>query len=223
MAADLSKYPWAIRVETFEEDWKVLPRESWGEGPWLTEPDLIEWRSSEAPYPLIIRRGGTGALCGYVGIPPEHPFHGRSPFPGTNHAGPCDDFRAPTGEPPTCWWFGFDCARGYSPFHEAFVRFTIAVVQQVNPDVQAPRPLATQDEYVDVAACRERVESLAAVMLYWENSLRGVTSRPIEGGMVELVRANGERICTMGDDAWEGFVQLGRTKGIQKTETGNGG
>lgn len=164
MTGDLSKYPWALRVEIFEDEWKVCPREKWGDGPWLTEPDLVEWRMADAPYPLLTRRGGTGALCGYVGVPPEHPLHGKPPVPGTNYAGPCDEFRTPTGEPPTCWWFGFDCARWYSPFHEAYIDGVIDLVQQVKPGRKAPRPLrplAEPSQYIDLDTCRALVESLA--------------------------------------------------------------
>jgi hypothetical protein len=46
------------------------------EGPWTTEPDHIEWRDEATGLPCIIRRGPSGALCGYVAVPPGHPWHG---------------------------------------------------------------------------------------------------------------------------------------------------
>lgn len=79
--ADLARaYPWALRVLQFEDDggypgrfespeppwWPV--RSEWGDAPWLTEPDLVEWRLGGAPYPLMILRGQHGPrLQSHVG------------------------------------------------------------------------------------------------------------------------------------------------------------
>src|SRR4051812_13463355 len=97
-AAELAAaYPWALRVLRYDEHGRLPgaadeepnwfpPRSAWGAGPWMTEPDLIEWRSkAAAPFPLLILRGGMGQLNGYVGVPPSHPMHGKHGFfPGTN-------------------------------------------------------------------------------------------------------------------------------------------
>lgn len=206
--ADRKGYSWAIRIEDHPEDWEALPRAEWGEGPWLTEPDLIEWRAEGCRYPMIIWRGGMGQLCGYVGVPPEHPFYRRTAgFPGVSYAGPCDEFRAPTGEPPTCWWFGFSC-NGYMPYHESFFRLISDI-----PGVPALTPRNEPSSYTDVPACQQAVESLAAYLAHWEETLRGVTARDNGDGTVAMISADGTQLLSMPDDVWEGFTRLGQERG----------
>jgi hypothetical protein len=43
-------------------------------GPWETEPDKLDWEAHG--FPCVLRRGGTEAWCGYVGVPVTHPLHG---------------------------------------------------------------------------------------------------------------------------------------------------
>lgn len=104
-------------------------RASWGEGPWQTEPDLVEWRHRFFPgLPLLAVRGAVGAWCGYVGVPPGHPLHGKpfgdvdsvSPHGGLTYSDKCqgDICHVPgLGEPDDVWWLGFDCvhANDYAP------------------------------------------------------------------------------------------------------------
>lgn len=97
-----------------------------GPGPWVGEPDRIEWRYRGLP--CLMRRSRLGAWCGYVAVPPGHPWHGRgldldvSVHGGLTFAEPCmEDFvgsgdagpicHVPlAGEPDDVWWLGFDCA-----------------------------------------------------------------------------------------------------------------
>jgi hypothetical protein len=70
----------------------------------------------------MILRGPTGALCGYVGVPPGHPWHGRDydevparAHGGLTYAAACQEdghiCHVPLpGESPDVWWLGFDCA-----------------------------------------------------------------------------------------------------------------
>jgi len=47
------------------------------EGPWLGEADKIAWLDQASGYECIIMRASRGGhLCGYVGVPPEHPLYG---------------------------------------------------------------------------------------------------------------------------------------------------
>ena len=47
--------------------------------PWENEPDHAEWVQEPSGYKCrISRMEGSGALCGYVGIPKEHRFWGAS-------------------------------------------------------------------------------------------------------------------------------------------------
>lgn len=106
-----------------ERKFKPTDRSRWGRGPWDEEPDREEWRSYG--FPCLVRRGGSGSWCGYVAVPPGHPWHGkgyselydedRAPdvHGGLTFAGPCSGeichVPAP-GEPDDMWWHGFDCA-----------------------------------------------------------------------------------------------------------------
>lgn len=160
----LTQYPWALRVERFEEERiapTVLfskPRSEWRPGTWADEPDLVEWRSDAAPYPLLIVRGHSGGLCGYIGVPEGHSMHGTRS--GTDvrftwselteeitAARPCDSliFR-PTGEPPTCWWLGF-YAGTYFP----------ALPSLAHPDTG-------ETHYAALPELRQRVEALAVAL-----------------------------------------------------------
>jgi hypothetical protein len=46
-------------------------------GPWSSEPDKMQWLDDATDLDCLIVRGSMGALCGYVGVPPEHPWHGK--------------------------------------------------------------------------------------------------------------------------------------------------
>lgn len=102
--------------------------------PWLTEPNHVEFE--HAGFPCIIHRNDSGAWCGYVGVPPSHPLHGKSWSDGgyknenydVYHSPPTDVLdvhggityanacqgpichKTKPGEPDDVWWFGFDCA-----------------------------------------------------------------------------------------------------------------
>ena len=46
---------------------------------WDTEPDKIQWNEESTGLTcLIVRHWNLGHLCGYVGVGPSHPLHGRS-------------------------------------------------------------------------------------------------------------------------------------------------
>lgn len=56
----------------------VVDKTDWTRGPWDSEPDKIQWQDEATGLPCMIVRGPSGALCGYVGLLPGHPFHGKS-------------------------------------------------------------------------------------------------------------------------------------------------
>ena len=115
------------------------------DGPWTDEPDKIQWPDADTGLPcLIVRQDAFGSLCGYVGVPPEHPFHEcgyddlydlydvPSVHGGLTFSGSCQvDEHGPIvetvgrvchvpdpGEPHDVWWFGFDAAHygDFSPY-----------------------------------------------------------------------------------------------------------
>lgn len=105
-----------------------VDRTGWRDGPWSSEPDRVEWRAHGLA--CLIVRNDSGALCGYVGVPPGHPWHGRDycddeldgveVHGGLTYASPCSGpicHVARAGEPADVWWLGFDCihAGDYAP------------------------------------------------------------------------------------------------------------
>ena len=122
-------------------DW----RETWGNGEWEKEPDRVEWRKPGSAMPRLMVRNRHGAWCGYVGLPPGHPLHGRKAWGtggtdeqkderldklevhwGVTFANECggEICHAPQpGEPEHVWWIGFDTAHSgdFSPGLEATV------------------------------------------------------------------------------------------------------
>ena len=54
----------------------VVDKSQWGDGPWQSEPDKIQWQDAATGLPCLIVRGPVGALCGYVGVPKTHPAYG---------------------------------------------------------------------------------------------------------------------------------------------------
>lgn len=93
------------------------PKAEWGPGPWQDEPDRKEWRHNG--FPCLAVRSGHGNWCGYVGVPPGHPWHGKGyadvegeAHGGLTYADACAGHicHVPKpGEPDDVWWLGFDC------------------------------------------------------------------------------------------------------------------
>lgn len=106
-----------------------IDKRAWGLGPWATEPDRVEFESEGFPC-LIVRHEASGHLCGYVAVPPGHPWHGKTEsyswdddgnaidggldvrvHGGVSYAAFCDGnvCHVPKpGEPDDVWWIGFD-------------------------------------------------------------------------------------------------------------------
>jgi hypothetical protein len=92
--------------------------EKYGNGPWVDEPDRVEFEHEGFPC-LVLRNDACGFLCGYVAIPDGHPWrvkdaasaadvHGGVTFDGGTLRDQGDRF-----------WVGFDCAHAWdiSPFN----------------------------------------------------------------------------------------------------------
>lgn len=142
----------------------------WGDGPWVDEPDVVEWTPPEHDLPcLILRIQLIGNLNGYAGVPPGHPLHGRSEhrvhFLATGlakevtFAGP--RFWAGTGvmnygdkgnisDPyKDYWFFGFHTANGTDLVPHAY---------KLSPE------LFRDSRYWDFRAVRAQCELLAACL-----------------------------------------------------------
>jgi hypothetical protein len=99
-----------------------------GDGPWTDEPDKAQWIDEATSLDcLTVRNRHWGNLCGYVGVPPGHPWHGLAPSElpyiavhgGVNFASYCQEDAEDgpgichipePGRPERVWWLGFDCA-----------------------------------------------------------------------------------------------------------------
>lgn len=117
----------------------TMNKGAWGRGPWLEEPDRLEWKTEAGLPALIIRQSHGGYLCGYVAVTDGHPCFGRdymsSYEPGPDGEpdferrlhNPVDDLDVhggitygnacrgsichvpDPGESDNVWWLGFDC------------------------------------------------------------------------------------------------------------------
>lgn len=90
--------------------WLAAPatRFDWGYGPWLWEPSFLAWRDPVTGLPCVIRRNDhLGNLCGYVGIPEDHPWRliDRDDINVQVHGGLTFEDRGPDHR-----YLGFDCA-----------------------------------------------------------------------------------------------------------------
>ena len=127
-----------------------IDKSAWGEGPWQTEPDRIDW--IHAGYAcMMLRHPDWGNWCGYVGIDRAHPFYGEKPFDlpleahvGVNYGAKCREFichvPAP-GMPADVWWLGFDCGHTFD-----FAPGRAAFECEVNKRIPALGVLAEREE-----------------------------------------------------------------------------
>lgn len=150
----------------------TIDKSSWPDGPWKTEPDRVEWLSHGLP--CLISRGPSGALCGYVAVPPGHSMHGKDynetdldwcPHGGLTYADKCNEgpvcHVAREGEPDAVWWLGFDCAHhgDLLPQHEALLTKT-----GFSMTVAGSSGFWGKREYRDLAYVTAEVEQLAALL-----------------------------------------------------------
>lgn len=93
----------------------------WGPGPWQNEPDRQAWTDEATGLEcLAVRHGNFGHWCGYVAVPPQHPWFGADygDLPqedldvhwGLNYARAGDTILGlSTTQGDGLWWFGFSC------------------------------------------------------------------------------------------------------------------
>jgi hypothetical protein len=105
----------------------AIDKSDWGPGPWQDEPDRVKW-VCEGFNCLILRVEGLGHLCGYVEIPPRHPWYRSAPddFTILCHGGityDCSE-RPGSGLESGFRWVGFDAAhaRDFAPGSDARLR-----------------------------------------------------------------------------------------------------
>lgn len=113
-------------------EYTTMDKSTWPPGPWMSEPDKVQWKDEETGYACLVVRNSVGAWCGYVGLNPDHPlyekhysdmydthnFHVHGGLTYSDHCmeGPEDEAIChipDPGEPDHVWWLGFDCAHAY--------------------------------------------------------------------------------------------------------------
>lgn len=112
-------------------------RSEWGPGEWDGEPDKAQWKDEATGLICLAKRHPKyGHWCGYVGVDPSHPWHGKAysddgvnaevhgglTFANSCQEGPPEQSicHVPTpGEPEHLWWLGFDCSHAWdcSPYN----------------------------------------------------------------------------------------------------------
>jgi hypothetical protein len=104
--------------------WTIPDRKPDTPGPWQDEPDKVQWIDEASGLDCLIVRNHVGALCGYVGVPPGHTWHGQDyddvpadVHGGLTYANRCQEDQEhgichipEPGRPDDVWWLGFDCA-----------------------------------------------------------------------------------------------------------------
>lgn len=58
-------------------EYRSIDKSTWADGPWHHEPDKRQWQDpATGLFCVIVRSPLGGNLCGYVGLPPDHPAYG---------------------------------------------------------------------------------------------------------------------------------------------------
>lgn len=106
-------------------EYHTVDKSTWGAGPWQNEPDKMQFSDPVTGLPCLIVRNPGGALCGYVGVPTDHPYYGKkwSDVGANVHGGITFAAMCQPGaedhaichipgpdESDQVWWLGFDCA-----------------------------------------------------------------------------------------------------------------
>jgi hypothetical protein len=151
-----------------------IDKSDWGPGPWQDEPDRVDF--VHAGFACFVKRNHHGNLCGYVGVPCEHPAYGKGDdnldlycHGGITYANRCQGelCHVPVpGMPDDVWWLGFDCAHAgdLSPGLNARLRETRAqAIEHGAPWALAfdPTPFEREDVYRALPYVRAQCEHLA--------------------------------------------------------------
>ena len=165
----------------------TISKGAWGPGPWQYEPDKEQWPDPATGYACLLKRNRFGALCGYVGVPQGHPWHGKGhdevaadAHGGLTYSGLCQDGPEDTaichipspGEPEPLWWLGFDC--GHCGDYMPEVAAELAACGASYPGMSSAfpaefRPVYRTAGYVK-AECARLAEAARAVSVSGEDA-----------------------------------------------------
>lgn len=142
-----------------------VDKSRFNQGPWMKEPDKVQFYDPTTKATCLIVRNHMGALCGYVGVPEGHPAFEKDynevdyyAHGGLTFASFCVEDEKENGichvpfpgEPDRVWWLGFDCghAGDLIPEMEAYYR-------------QAGISSTMMETYKDIAYVRQECLDLA--------------------------------------------------------------
>lgn len=170
-----------MKTYTFDERRPKIP------GPWMDEPDKAQWIDTVTGLDCLIVRNHMGGLCGYVGVQPGHPWHGKQydelgEWPEVHGGLTYSDFcmegaedgpgvcHIPEpGRPANVWWLGFDCGHfmDFMPGMEEFKGETLKSLEDVETllvrEARSPyKPVYRTFEYVK-GECAGLAGQVAAV------------------------------------------------------------
>lgn len=151
---------------TFAKTWTIVNRRPGHAGPWDSEPDKALWVDEATGLDCLIVRNALSALCGYVGVPPGHPWHGldyeqvaADVHGGLTYSDRCQEDKEhgichvpEPGRPEEIWWLGFDCAH---------LGDLVPGMESVYRDAGVYQRLTRTHVYRDVAYVRDECTSLA--------------------------------------------------------------
>lgn len=134
-----------------------LPKSEWGDGPWQSEPDCKEWTHLGFRCLILRNMHVSGVLCGYIAVPPGHPWHGTGGDDVETHWGITFSGRLSLPglseeEALAMWFLGFDCGH-----HMDAQPMLDAVLDTIIPN----RSRSLGGEYRDLDYVTQTVEDLA--------------------------------------------------------------
>jgi hypothetical protein len=134
-------------------------------------PDRLLAQGEHAGYPWVITYNDWAVRCGYVRVPPGHPWHGRhyndinaKVHGSLGFSGPGED--DDQGDPDRGWWVGFDCGHAHDipdPDLPADPEFRTFVRLQTELATRHPwMPMAVRTQQYTEDQCRSLCEQAAA-------------------------------------------------------------
>ena len=145
----------------------TVDKTGWADGPWLTEPDKVQWYDEATGMAcLIVRSGFTGCLCGYVGVEPDHPVYevdygdveevmGIRVHGGLTYASKCVGHICHMPDPgrsDDLWWLGFDCGHAWD----------VAPGMRARDAIRGWKAIEADQTYRDLSYVRAECTRLAA-------------------------------------------------------------
>lgn len=71
-------------------EYTTVDKSDWMRGEWDSEPDKVQGIDDATGLDTLIVRGPSGALCGYIGVPEDHPYFGVE-YGGCTQSPKCEE------------------------------------------------------------------------------------------------------------------------------------